>query len=351
MVHLSISYSNEAYSTVPHPLYSSPETRICLITADPPADSPKAYKNLISSSDFPADLAPKITRVVRFSKLSKKYRAYEARRALFAEFDVFLADQRIIHLVPAALGSVFYKSTTKRPIPVALTGKALWGQREKKDPLARLKPKRKVAGGGPVEIGSPADVGADIEKALSTLAINLSPSPSTSIKVAYTGWPAEWIAENVDAAVRRVVARYVPGGWKGVKAMHLKGPSTAALPIWMAEQLWRDESMVLDEGEKAVNVQFRKKSKEEKRRHRELRAAETQALEDVAPEAELPERVDKGKKRKVDDAANAGAEAKKAKKIKDKEASKAAKERRKQLKDAPNEDAEAEAEAAADKSM
>ena len=256
--------------TVPHPLYSSPQTQICLITADPPAGNPSAYKDLVKHKAFPNDLQPKIAKVIRFSRLSKKYKSYESRRQLFAEYDVFLADERVIHLVPAALGSVFYKSTTKRPIPVSLIGKNRWGKREKKDALARLKPKKKnSAENGPESIGAPEDVGTDIEKALRTLAVHLSPSPTMAIKVAYAGWPAEWIAENVDEVVQRVVSKYIPNHWRGVKAIHLKGPETAALPIWMAEELWQDEGDVLDEGEKAVGLTVTKKGKAQKKEDRE----------------------------------------------------------------------------------
>jgi ribosome biogenesis protein UTP30 len=172
-----------------------------------------------------------------------------------------LADDRIIHLLPVALGSVFYKSTTKRPIAVSLSGKERWGKKQKKSALDRLKPKRKgAANDGPALIGKPEDVGHDIETALSTLVVNLSPSTSISIKVAYAGWPAEWITANVCAAVERVVTKYIPEQWDGLKALHLKGPNTAALPLFMAETIW-DEDRVLDEGEKAGSQNFAKKKR------------------------------------------------------------------------------------------
>ena len=44
-----------------------------------------------------------------------------------------------------------------------------------------------------------------------------------------------------------LIERFVPKKWKGVRALHIKGPSTAALPIWLADELWADEGDVLDE--------------------------------------------------------------------------------------------------------
>lgn len=228
--------------------------------------------------------------MIAYTRLAKKYKSYEAKRQLLAEYDVFLVDERVARLVPAALGKVFYQSTTKRPIPVCLTGKENWGKKEKKTAYDRLKPKSRTA---PTTIGKPEDVSADIEKALATLAIHLSPSPTLSVKVAYAAWPAEWIQENVDVVVDRVVLKYVPNKWNGLKSLYLKGPDTAALPIWMADELWRDEADVLDEGEKETGLNMTKRTKEERAlRKEQSKEKRLKRLADI----DLP--VDEGKKRK-----------------------------------------------------
>jgi ribosome biogenesis protein UTP30 len=232
--------------------------------------------------------------------VAKKFKSFESRRQFLAEYDVFLADDRIINLLPAALGSVFYKSATKRPITVSLTGKERWGKKQKKTALDRLKPKRKNAAndGSPV-IGKPEDVAQDIEKALSSMVVNLSPSTSLSIKVAYAGWPAEWITANVCAAVERVVTKYIPGQWDGLKALHLKGPETAALPFYMADTIWDDEK-VLDEGETAPLTNFSKTEKKGKKKAK----SKANFIEDGVPlQIEAPSQKEpKSKKRKHKDA-------------------------------------------------
>jgi ribosome biogenesis protein UTP30 len=245
---------------------------------------------LIEDPAFPKDLKQKIHKVIRYSKLAKKYKSFESKRQLLAEYDVFLADERIVHLVPSALGSVFYKSTTKRPISVSLTGKELWGKKQKKTPLERLKPKRKEA---PTTIGKPEDVGAAIETVLSTIVVNLSPSTSLTVKVAYAGWPAEWVAANTTAAVDRIVAKYIPGAWDGVKSLFIKGPDTASLPIYMTEEIW-DEELVLNEGEAAPIAELPAKIKRKK-----TNKGKERLIEDVDPTAEKSTR--KSRKRKLED--------------------------------------------------
>jgi ribosome biogenesis protein UTP30 len=228
--------------------------------------------------------------VVAYTRLAKKFKSYEARRQLLGEYDVFLVDERVARLLPAALGKVFYSSPTKRPIPVSLTGKENWGKKTKKTAYDRLKPKSKTA---PTVVGKPEDVGSDIEKALSTLAIHLSPSPTLSVKVAYAAWPAEWIQENVDAVVDRVILKYVPNKWNGLKSLFLKGPDTAALPIWMADELWQDENMVLDENEEETGINMKKRSKEERQRRKDIQAEKQQKRL-----ADAESTVAEGKKRK-----------------------------------------------------
>jgi len=101
---------------------------------------------------------------------------------------------------------------------------------------------------------SPADkaatapqIAAQIEKALAGTLVNLSPSTQTSVKVGYSHWAAEKLVENIEVVTREVVEKFVVKGWRGVRAIHVKGPETAALPIWLADELWVGEEDVLAE--------------------------------------------------------------------------------------------------------
>ena len=62
--------------------------------------------------------------------------------------------------------------------------------------------------------------------------------------------------------MQTLVEKYVPQKWNNVRSIHIKGPNTAALPIWLAEELWEDENDILDEAPVAIE---RSKGKKRKR--------------------------------------------------------------------------------------
>jgi ribosome biogenesis protein UTP30 len=103
--------------------------------------------------------------------------------------------------------------------------------------------------------------------------VHLSPSTSTAIKVGYANWSAENLAENIEAVVEALVEKHVPKKWRGVKAIHVKGPESAALPIWLADELWVDDEDVLGE-EEVKKIQEAQVSK--KRKGRALEGADVE---------------------------------------------------------------------------
>ncbi|PTB64887.1 ribosomal protein L1 [Trichoderma citrinoviride] len=223
---------------LPHSLNASPETTVCLITADPQ----RAYKNIVASDEFPAELRKKVTRVIDVTKLKAKYSQYEAQRKLFAEHDVFLGDDRIINRLPKILGKTFYKTTLKRPVPVVLKPKA------RKVDGKRAKPQKKQQE-GEVNAGSAAEIAKEIEKALGSALVSLSPSTNTAVRVGFSDWTAEQLAANVEAVAGTIVDKWVPQQWRNVKGIYIKGPETAALPIWLTDELWLDGKDVIADAE------------------------------------------------------------------------------------------------------
>ncbi|KAK4985924.1 proteasome-interacting protein cic1 [Elasticomyces elasticus] len=226
---------------LPHPLNSptNPNLRVCLITADPQ----RTYKDILTHPSFPPALASKVQRVIGITKLKAKYKPFENRRQLLSEYDIFLADDRIITSLPQALGKIFYKGGAKRPVPVSLEGR-----REKAaDGVKRLK----ISEGGPKIVKAapePAAVAREIERALSCALVHLAPGASTSVKIGYANLHTpEQLRDNIEAVVTGLVEKYVPKQWRGVRAFHVKGPNTMALPIWLADELWEDEADVLEE--------------------------------------------------------------------------------------------------------
>ncbi|OBT50566.1 hypothetical protein VE04_09116 [Pseudogymnoascus sp. 24MN13] len=205
---------------LPHSLNSSPTSTICLITADPQ----RAYKDIVDSHAFSAELRARITARLGLKKIKAKYHQYEAQRQLFAEHDFFLADDRIITQLPKTLGKTFYKTTTKRPIPVNMQAPA---------------PRRGCASSAEKVLIEPKLLAKEVEKSLSGALVALSPSTQTSVRIAAAGWKAQDVAENVEAAVKEIIE-------KRARSAH-QGPDTAALPIWLADELWVDENDVLED--------------------------------------------------------------------------------------------------------
>lgn len=234
--------------SIPHPLNTSSTTTICLITCEPQ----RTYKDIVTSPAFPSALSARITRVIDFTKLKTKYKQYEAQRQLRDSHDIFLADDRIITRLPGVLGKTFYKVTHTRPIPVNLQAAA---PRTDGKRVARAKE-------GP-KAGSAKEIAREVEKAIQATLVYLSPSTSTAVRVGYASWTAGQIAENVAAVVEALIEKSVPQKWRGVKSLHIKGPNTMALPIWLADELWADEGDVIDEetARKTVEANMGKKRK------------------------------------------------------------------------------------------
>ncbi|KAF1808175.1 ribosomal protein L1 [Eremomyces bilateralis CBS 781.70] len=230
---------------LPHAPQVSEGTNICLITVDPQ----RSYKDVIAHANFPEQLRPLVKRVIGITKLKKKYQSFESRRQLLAEHTHFLADDRIITYLPHVLGKTFYQSTAKRPIPVSLQGNAAHGDRR-----AQLKGEKKqrqaAENRSTTVVGSPELVGKEIQKALQSALVNLSPAATTSVRVAFASWDVEKIRANVQALLAGMLEggekaeRIIPGGWRNVKSIHLKGQKTTALPIWLSEDLWMDDDVV-----------------------------------------------------------------------------------------------------------
>lgn len=140
-------------------------------------------------------------------------------------------------MLPALLGKPFFSRSAKVPLPVSL------------------------------DVETPARLAAELRAAVECTYVHLAASASTGIRVARADFTAEQLAENVAAVVEALVARKVPAGWRGVRSFHIKSPDSAALPIWMTQELYADDD-VLDpvaEERKAL-VDAEKKEKRAARR-------------------------------------------------------------------------------------
>ncbi|KAI1430922.1 electron transfer flavoprotein alpha-subunit [Xylaria sp. CBS 124048] len=240
----------------PIPVETETDKGICLIVADPQ----RHYKNLVADAEFPADLRKNVSRIIGLDKLKKKFSTYENQRALLAEHDIFLGDSRIINRLPSLLGKTFYKSQKKRPVPIDIEA------RIPKSGGKRVKPAK-----GTVNACTAIQLAGEIKRAIGSALVNLAPSTNHAVKIGYASWKPEDLAANVERVVSVMVNKLISGGRKNVRSIYIKGeidrtgsmisrqanccagPETAALPIYMTDELWvdKEKDVIDDASEKA----------------------------------------------------------------------------------------------------
>ena len=289
---------------LPHSINASPDLSICLIVAEPQ----RAFKDLIAHPSFPKELSKRVTRVIDIKKLDKKYHSYESKRQLRDSYDLFLADDRIITYLAKILGKTFYTTTPKRPIPVHLEAYKDKAEKKKNAALPSTKPKKNSPKS--TSLSKPEEAAHEIERTLSMTQVNLAPSATTSIRVGLSSQTSDQVAENIEAVVSGMTEKHVPRQWRGVKAIHVKGPNTMALPVWLADELWEDEKDVLEDLEAE---EARLKALQKGKRKRQLVEGEgIPAIEDGEESQtarkrkggeEEPKEDTKKKKRKVEEEA------------------------------------------------
>ncbi|KAF9479914.1 ribosomal protein L1 [Pholiota conissans] len=171
-----------------HPLVDPRTSPVCLITKDPQRE----YKDLLEKHNIKF-----ISRVVGLEKLKGKFKPFEARRMLLKENGMFLADDRVIPLLPKLLGSKWFEAK-KQPIPVCLSRKDLKGE---------------------------------LERAISSTYMNQNQGTCTSIKVGKMSQTPSQILDNIKSAIP-AVAKAIKGNWGNIQSLNIKTNSSASLPIW-----------------------------------------------------------------------------------------------------------------------
>jgi ribosome biogenesis protein UTP30 len=166
------------------------DARVCLITKDPQ----QKYEELLKEKDV-----KRVEQVIGITQLRTKYKQHEAKRNLCAEFDVFLADDRIIPLLPRPLGKSFFKKK-KLPIPIQLT-------------KSNLK--------------------AEVMKAIYSTCLNIPPGTAIAVRIGHSGMKAEEIAENILQAVPSIVEK-IPKKWKNILSLGIRTSDSVLLPFYHA---------------------------------------------------------------------------------------------------------------------
>ncbi|KAF9050800.1 ribosomal protein L1 [Hymenopellis radicata] len=181
-----------------HPLIDPRTTGVCLITKDPQRD----YKDLLEDKGIKF-----VSRVIGISKLKGKFKPFEARRLLLKEHGLFLADDRVIPLLPKLLGEKWFQAK-KQPIPVTLTRK---------------------------------DLKKELEYAISSTYMNQNRGTNTAIKIGTITHTPEQVLANLKTALP-VIAQRIKGGWDNIQASPSK--RTPAWPSQYGAVLWTTRKLV-----------------------------------------------------------------------------------------------------------
>ena len=177
----------KSYSAIPNTLYGQDGCEICVFTKDP-------------SEEFAAKIKEAnvdgVNKSYSVKELRQEFKQYKDKRDLLSEFDLFLADDRIIPLLPQLLGVKFFKKK-KHPAPISFT----------KGNLAK-----------------------QLEANRDSTFMHLTGS-QLLVKIGKTDMKKSQIIENIMAALPAIVDK-IPKKWKGVQGVFLKTTSSIALPIY-----------------------------------------------------------------------------------------------------------------------
>lgn len=180
---------------IPHPLYTADGASICLFVRDHKGEGHKEAKHMLSKLEQQGH----VNKVLGLSKLRTKFESHEAKRQLCDQYDIFLADERILPSLPKLLGKSFFKKK-KQPVPVDLRAK---------------------------------DFPAHVKRAVAATYMLKPTGTCITVRVARASFSRQEVADNVNAAIAAVAAK-LPKKWAGVGAVYLKTSDSAALPLYQS---------------------------------------------------------------------------------------------------------------------
>lgn len=172
-----------------HGLYQDGVDDVCFIVKDPQ----RTIKDHLAERDVRS-----VTKVLGVSKLRKRYGTYEGRRELCQQYDMFIADDRVMPMLPRLLGNVFIRS--------------------KKMPLL---------------IRMEKDIPRAIDLALRSTTLCPGSGTTCTVRIAKTRMTPTEIAENVTTAMSTIVRTLGKGKWTTFQAIYLKTTDSPALPIFV----------------------------------------------------------------------------------------------------------------------
>ncbi|XP_013395541.1 ribosomal L1 domain-containing protein 1 [Lingula anatina] len=141
-----------------------------------------------------------VSEIIPLKQLKLEYQPFEAKKSLSNRFDIFLADERILRLLPGFLGKAFY-GRKRHPVQVNLNA---------------------------------TDLKQEVNKAVNNTQCIISGRGSNSMaKVGHSDMTLDELTENIMAAAK-TLAQAIPGGVNNIRSMHVKTETSPALPIYVS---------------------------------------------------------------------------------------------------------------------
>ena len=184
---------------IDHPLYSLDEVESCLIVKDLAGEGKKAAKARLDEGNILG-----VSKVLGVSKINKKFATHEQKRQLCKDYKLFLADTRILPLLPKLLGKSFFKKK-KQPLPVDLRGSnTKWKQ--------------------------------NIQDAIKSTYVHLTGGSCFTVKIGKPGdQSAKEVLRNLTTVVTKLSDLEAIGKWKNIQRMYIKTSQSVSLLVYASD--------------------------------------------------------------------------------------------------------------------
>mmetsp|Transcript_4142 Transcript_4142/g.6240 ORF Transcript_4142/g.6240 Transcript_4142/m.6240 type:complete len:268 (+) Transcript_4142:290-1093(+) len=181
---------------MPHSIWAKSDVLVVLSDNDY-----KKRKTAILDDQFDY---PQLSKIIACSKLRKEYVSFEKKRKLYASYDLVLAENKVIELMPKALGSHFY--------------------RRKKNAV-------------PIEASTTQSFKNSFKQALNCTFYYKSKGATCTLRIGRQAFTREQLVANTVAALRGL-AFYLPHGFTDMVSINLKGSKTPALPFYNVKPVY-----------------------------------------------------------------------------------------------------------------
>lgn len=175
---------------IPHPIYSRQfNSHVCLIVKDPQRE----WKEKVDASDLKQT---PLSKIISIDKLGRKFKQFRDRRGLLRDYDLFLADVRVLRMLPDRTGKDFYRAK-KTPVLLQLD----------------------------------EDMEMNLRRAMNSTFIVLGHGPVYNVKVARVSQTATECFDNL-LSVLDALPTVIPGLQPHhIRRIDLKGANTLSLPV------------------------------------------------------------------------------------------------------------------------